>query len=43
MMTPEFFERQYPDVRTFLAIKQAMDPQELFQSDLYRRVLEPLA
>lgn len=43
MMTPAFFERQYPDVRTFLSIKRAMDPRELFQSDLYRRVLKPLA
>ncbi len=37
-VAPEVFRRMY-DVEAFTAIKRRVDPTELFQSDLYRRLI----
>jgi decaprenylphospho-beta-D-ribofuranose 2-oxidase len=33
------FQRLYPRYGEFLAIKRKLDPEELFQSDIYRRLI----
>lgn len=33
------FQRLFPEYRRFLRIKQRLDPDELFQSDMYRRLI----
>jgi decaprenylphospho-beta-D-ribofuranose 2-oxidase len=33
------FQRLFPAFRQFLRIKQRLDPDELFQSDMYRRLI----
>jgi FAD/FMN-containing dehydrogenase len=33
------FQRLFPKYRQFLRIKQRLDPYELFQSDMYRRLI----
>jgi FAD/FMN-containing dehydrogenase len=33
------FQRLFPEFRQFLRIKQRLDPDELFQSDMYRRLI----
>lgn len=38
VLTPEQFPRIYPRYRELLEIKKALDPEELFTSDLARRV-----
>lgn len=37
-VAPEMFRRMY-DVEAFMVIKRRVDPTELFQSDLYRRLM----
>lgn len=39
VLTREQFQRLFPAYREFLAIKQRVDPDELFQSDMYRRLI----
>jgi decaprenylphospho-beta-D-ribofuranose 2-oxidase len=44
VLTPEQFSRVYPRYRELLAIKQRLDPEGLFTSDLARRVgIGPIA
>ena len=38
MLTPEYFQQMYPQWKNFLTIKQRLDPQALFASDMYRRL-----
>jgi len=38
----DLFERMYPRHIEFLEVKGRLDPSNLFQSDMYRRLLEPL-
>jgi len=33
------FQRLFPEYRRFLQIKRRLDPDELFQSDMYRRLI----
>lgn len=35
------FQRLFPRYREFLDIKRRLDPDELFQSDMYRRLIRP--
>ena len=37
-LTRDQFQRLFPNYREFLRIKKEVDPQELFQSDMYRRL-----
>jgi hypothetical protein len=39
VLTRDQFQRLFPKYGEFLAIKQRVDPDELFQSDMYRRLL----
>lgn len=39
ILTRDQFERLFPKYRDFLEIKRRLDPDELFQSGLYRRLL----
>lgn len=39
VLNADQFRRLFPKYAEFLAIKQRLDPDELFQSDLYRRLL----
>lgn len=39
VLTRDQFRRLFPKYREFLAIKQRVDPDELFQSDMYRRLI----
>ena len=43
-MTPTQYRQSVGDqaVNTFLQIKQRYDPETLLQSDLYRRIFQPL-
>lgn len=38
MLTSDFFKRMYPQYRRFLEVKQRLDPNNLFVSDMYRRL-----
>ncbi len=38
MLTRNYFRQMYPQWRTFEQIKQRLDPQTLFSSELYRRL-----
>lgn len=40
-LTPEQFRSLFPKLDRFLAIKRMADPNELFQSDMYRRLFRP--
>jgi decaprenylphospho-beta-D-ribofuranose 2-oxidase len=39
VLTRDQFRRLFPKYGEFLEIKQRVDPDELFQSDMYRRLL----
>ena len=39
VLTRDQFQRLFPKYGEFLAIKQRVDPDELFQSDMYRRLI----
>ena len=36
------FQKMYPRYKEFLSIKKTLDPNQLFVSDLYRRLLQPI-
>jgi decaprenylphospho-beta-D-ribofuranose 2-oxidase len=38
VLTREQFKTIYPRYQEFMAIKRRLDPDELFQSDMYRRL-----
>jgi FAD/FMN-containing dehydrogenase len=39
VLTRDQFQRLFPEFRRFLQIKERLDPDELFQSDMYRRLI----
>ena len=39
VLTRGQFQRIFPAYEDFLAVKRRLDPDELFQSDLYRRLI----
>jgi len=41
VLTRDQFQRLFPRYREFLALKRRLDPEELFQSDMYRRLIKP--
>jgi len=43
LLSRDLFERMYPRYKEFLEVKGRLDPFNLFQSDMYRRILEPLS
>jgi len=43
VLTRDQFQRLFPRYGEFLAIKRRLDPDELFQSDMYRRLIRPAA
>ncbi len=38
----DIFERMFPRYKEFLEVKKSVDPLDLFKSDMYRRLLQPL-
>ena len=42
LLSRSIFEDMYPRHKEFLGIKRRIDPEGLFASDMYRRLLEPL-
>jgi hypothetical protein len=38
ILTKDQFQQMFPNYREFLRIKEKIDPEELFQSDMYRRL-----
>jgi len=43
VLTRDQFQRLFPRHPEFLAMKRRLDPDELFQSDMYRRLIRPEA
>ena len=43
LLPRDLFERMYPRYKEFLEVKERLDPSNLFQSDMYRRLLEPVS
>jgi len=39
LLPPDIFKQMYPRYKEFLRIKKAVDPLEIFQSDMYRRIM----
>lgn len=39
VLTRQQFQALFPDYQTYLALKRRFDPAELFQSDMYRRLM----
>jgi len=42
LLPREIFRQMYPRYKEFLRIKRMLDPSEVFQSDMYRRLLQPI-
>ena len=40
LLSPNLFQKMYPRYKEFLGIKQQLDPNELFSSDMYRRLMQ---
>jgi len=38
LLTDDLFRKMYPEYANFVKIKQQFDPDELFISDIYRRL-----
>ena len=43
LLPHDIFQKMYPRYKEFLEVKAQVDPLELFQSDMYRRLLKPEA
>ena len=41
LLSRDLFQKMYPRYTEFLEIKQRIDPNELFSSDMYRRLIKP--